>query len=146
MEGVEDSGACDCGCCDDKEENADTDVGAAAGDGASAGLGLKKGEEVGVRSLPNAPNPDAGLNAEGVVTRLPNAPPPPVLGPKGEADGVDGMLVSVPVPCPKGEVSGEDDGEMGRASGFAGVWGVSSSLAGGELSLKEGKDWSCGGG
>jgi hypothetical protein len=60
-------------------ENADTGVTA---EGVSFVLGLKNGEEVGVVSLPNAPNPLAGLNVEGVVVMLPNAPPPN-LGPKG---------------------------------------------------------------
>jgi hypothetical protein len=125
-------------------ENADTDTDMDVGDDDVSlvwGLGLKKGEEVGVTSLPKAPNPDAGLNAEGVVVRLPNAPPPKLLEPKGEADGMDGILVSGPGPglvtVPKGEVSGEDEGEAGRVSGFVGVLGVSSSLAWGELSLNE---------
>lgn len=47
---------------------------------------LKKGEEVGVVSLPNAPNPDAGLNADGVVVKFPKAPVPELVlvCPKGE--------------------------------------------------------------
>jgi hypothetical protein len=119
--GVEEKGDC---CAVDGVENDDTDE----GEGTSFvwGLGLKKGEEVGVTSLPKAPNPDAGLNTEGVVVRLPNAPPVSGLGPKGEEDGA---LASVTVPVPKGDVSGEDEGDDGRLNGFVGVFGVSSSLA-----------------
>lgn len=100
-------------------------------------LGLKKGEELGVTSLPKAPKPDAGLNTEGVEVRLPKAPPPLGLVPKDEADGVDGALVSAPLPCSNGEASGEDEGEAGRGSGLVGVCGVGSSLCRSEVSLNE---------
>lgn len=91
-------------------------------------LGLKKGEAVGVTSLPKAPNPVAGLNEEGVLVRLPNAPVPPGLGPKGEADDVIGVLVSA-----KGEMLGEGEGEGEGEGRTSGLVGVGSSLTLGEL-------------
>jgi hypothetical protein len=76
--------------------------------GVSSGF-LKNGELLGVS--PNAPNPVAGLNAEGVATRLPNAPP---VAP----DEVEGVLGSPNGDAAAGlaglEGSGEDGGEVVR--------------------------------
>lgn len=99
-------------------------------------LGLKKGEAVGVTSLPKAPNPVAGLNEEGVLVRLPNAPVPPGLGPKGEADDVIGVLVSA-----KGEMLGEGEGEGEGEGRTSGLVGVGSSLTLGELGWGWGWGW-----
>jgi hypothetical protein len=87
---------------------------------------LKKGEVVGVVTLPKAPNPSAGLNAEGVVVRLPKAPVPGVLlVTKGE--GAGGLSLSETMYAfARGDASGEDDGELGMGTG---VWGVGSGLA-----------------
>jgi len=88
---------------------ADDEVGANADMGGGVSSGFLKNGELGVSGLPNAPNPVAGLNAEGVATRLPNAPP-----------GTTGEVVDVLV-SPKGddagglrglEGSGEEGGEV----------------------------------
>lgn len=97
------------------------------GGGVLVSAALKKAEEVGVVSLPNAPNPVAGLNDEGVVTKFPKAPllEGVLFGPKGEGRG--GLSSSeTNEGFGRGDASGDDDGELGMATG---VLGVGSSLA-----------------
>lgn len=97
------------------------------GGGVLVSAALKKAEEVGVVSLPNAPNPVAGLNAEGVVTKFPKAPvlEGVLFGPKGEGRG--GLSSSeTNEGLGRGDVSGDDEGELGMATG---VLGVESGLA-----------------